>query len=119
ERMIVLQEIVEVENRINFLLGRYPQRVERDSSRFLDLALPPLMTGVPSQLLQNRADIRQAERELAAAGLEVQVARARFFPALNLTATVGTEAFNAKYLFRSPEALIYGVAGDLTAPLIN
>ena len=37
---------------------------------------------MPAQLLQNRADIRQAERELAAAGLDVQVARARFFPSL-------------------------------------
>jgi NodT family efflux transporter outer membrane factor (OMF) lipoprotein len=119
ERMIILQDIVEVENRINFLLGRYPQRVERDSSRFLELTLPALNMGIPSQLLQYRADIRQAERELAAAGLDVQVARARFFPALNLTATVGTEAFNTKYLFRSPESLIYGVAGDLTAPLLN
>jgi len=119
ERMIILQEIVEVENRINFTLGRYPQRVERDSSRFLELALPALNMGVPSQLLQYRADIRQAERELAAAGLDVRVARARFYPAVNLTATIGTEAFNTKYLFRSPDSLIYGVAADIATPLIN
>jgi hypothetical protein len=40
---------------------------------------------VPSRLLQNRPDIRQAERELAAAGLDVKVARARFFPVLAIT----------------------------------
>lgn len=119
ERSIILQEIVEVENRINFTLGRFPQRVERDSSRFLELALPALNMGVPSQLLQFRADIRQAERELAAAGLDVRVARARFYPAVNLTATIGTDAFNTKYLFRSPDSLIYGVAADITTPLIN
>lgn len=111
--------IVEVENRINFLAGRYPQRVERESVDYLDLNLHALSVGVPAQLLRNRADIRQAERELAAAGLDVKVARARFYPSLDLTAGVGLEAFNTKYLFSTPESLIYNVAGDLVAPLIN
>ena len=119
EKLIVKQEIVEVENRINYLLGRYPQYVDRDSSKFLDLQLQQLSVGFPAQLLQNRADIRQAERELAAAGLDVRVARARFYPSLNLRAGVGYEAFNTRYLFNSPESLIYSVGGDLIAPLIN
>ena len=71
------QDIIEAENRINFLLGRYPQRVERSSDRFFDLTLPTLAVGVPAQLLLNRPDIRQAEKELAAAGLEVTRASAR------------------------------------------
>ncbi len=83
------------------------------SSEFIDLNLHALNVGVPAQLLQNRPDIRQAERELAAAGLDVKVARARFFPSLDITAGVGYEAFNTKYLFTSPESLIYNVAGDL------
>jgi outer membrane protein TolC len=56
---------------------------------------------------------------MEAAGLEVEVARARFFPRLDLYAGVGYQAFNPKYLFMTPEALIANVAGDLTAPLIN
>ncbi len=119
EKLIITQQIVEVENRINFTLGRFPQPVERDSSRFIDLKLQMLSVGVPSQLLQNRNDIRQAERELGAAGLDVRVARARFYPSLNLTGVVGYEAFNTRYLFQSPESLIYGAAGELVAPLIN
>ena len=47
----------------------------------------------------NRPDIRQAERELEAAGLDVRVARANFFPKLVMSAGVGYEAFNTKYLF--------------------
>jgi outer membrane protein TolC len=86
---------------------------------FLDLNLNALNVGVPADLLQNRPDIRQAERELAAAGLDVRVARANFYPKLFLRAGVGYEAFNAKYLFATPESLIYNVAADLTAPLIN
>lgn len=119
EKLIIKQEIVEVENRINFLLGRYPQYVDRDATKFLSLQLQQLSVGFPAQLLQNRADIRQAERELQAAGLDVRVARARFYPSLNLRAGVGYEAFNTRYLFNSPDSLIYGVGGDLIAPVIN
>lgn len=119
EKLIVKQDIIEVENQINYLLGRYPQYVERNSERFLELQLQQLSVGFPAQILQNRADIRQAERELQAAGLDVRVARARFFPSLNLRAGVGYEAFNTRYLFSSPDSLIYNVGGDLVAPLIN
>lgn len=119
ERSIIQQEIVEVENEVNFLLGRYPQPVERNSAGFVELQLHALSVGVPAQLMQNRADIRQAERELQAAGLDVQVARANFFPSLNINAGVGYRAFNTRYLFNSPESLVYNVGGDLVAPLIN
>jgi NodT family efflux transporter outer membrane factor (OMF) lipoprotein len=119
EKLIVRQEIVEVENRINFLVGRFPQPVERMSAGFFDLNIHTLSVGLPAQLLQNRPDIRQAERELEAAGLDVKVARAHFFPKLDITGGVGYQAFNPKYLFWTPDALIGNVAGDLVAPLIN
>lgn len=118
EKLIVRQEIIEVENRINFLAGRFPQPVERSSAGFFDLNIHTLCVGLPAQLLQNRPDICQAERELAAAGLEIRVARAEFFPQLDITAGVGYRAFNPKFLF-NPEAFIWNVAGDLVAPLVN
>ena len=118
EKLIVKQEVVETENRINFLTNRFPTPVERESAGFFDLTLRSLSVGLPSQLLLNRADIRQAERELAAAGLEVKVARARFFPTLSISAGVGYEAFNPRYIF-NPEAFAANVAGNLVAPLIN
>jgi NodT family efflux transporter outer membrane factor (OMF) lipoprotein len=119
EKLIVTQDIIIVENKINFLLGRYPQPVERRSDDFFDLNLHALNLGVPSELLQNRPDIRQAERELEAAGLDIYVARANFYPKFMINSGVGYEAFNPNYLFRTPESLIYSVAGDLVAPLIN
>jgi NodT family efflux transporter outer membrane factor (OMF) lipoprotein len=119
EKFIVQQDIIEAENRINFLAGRFPQRVEREIVDYLNLSIHTLSVGVPSQLLLNRADIRAAERELIAAGLDVRVARAQFFPSLTLHAGVGYEAFNTKYLFQSPESLIYNTGGNLVAPLIN
>lgn len=118
ERLVVQQDIIEAENRIHVLLNRYPEPVERASATFFELNLQGLNVGFPAQMLQNRADIRRAEREIAAAGLDVKVARANFYPKLTLSAGVGYEAFNPKYLFR-PEAFAAGVAGNLVAPLIN
>ena len=120
EKAIVAQDIVEAGNRINLLVNRYPEPVERISPRaFFDLNIHALSAGVPSQLLQNRPDIRQAEREMIAAGLELKSVRARFYPDLTITAGLGYQAFNPAYLFTNPEALIANVAGGLVAPLIN
>jgi NodT family efflux transporter outer membrane factor (OMF) lipoprotein len=119
EKLIVKQDIIEVENRINFLVNRFPQPVERMSAVFFDLDVGILSVGVPAQLLVNRPDIRQAEREVEATGLDVLVARAHFFPRVDITGGVGYQAFNLKYLFWTPDALIGNVAGELVAPLIN
>ena len=114
-----LQQIKETENRINFLLGRYPQEIVRNQSSFIDLVPATVKTGIPSQLLNNRPDIVQAEHELAAAKLDVQVARKEFYPSLDISAAFGLQAFKPSYLFRLPESLLYNLAGDLTAPLLN
>lgn len=119
EKWIIQQKITETENKINYIAGRFPQKIERPSVEYIDVMFRALSVGIPSQQLLNRADIRQAEREVAASGLDVRVARAQFYPSLILTAGVGYEAFNTKYLFSSPESLIYGAAGGLVAPLIN
>lgn len=115
----IQQNITETENKINFLLGRYPQPIIRDKSNFTDLVPPTVQTGLPSQLLANRPDIKQAEYELAAAKLDVKVAKAQFYPSLGISAAIGYQAFNPSYLLRTPESLIYSLAGDLAGPLIN
>jgi len=112
------QQIVETENRINFLVGRFPQHVERSTQSFTDLTLQTIHAGVPAQLLANRPDIKQAEFDLAASKLDIKVARARFYPQLGISAGIGYQAFNASYLVK-PQSLLYSLAGDLMAPLIN
>lgn len=119
EKLLIQQEIVETENRINFLVGRYPQPVERQTVDYIGLNLNMLSTGLPSELLQNRADIRQAEREIAAARLNIEVARARFYPSFGIHAGVGLNAHNMKYLLSTPESLLYNATVDLVGPLIN
>lgn len=115
----ILQQIKETENRINFLVGQYPQEIKRDRNNFLSLLPSTVNSGIPSQLLQNRPDIKQAEMELTAAKLDVKVARAEFYPSLDISAAVGVNAFNPSYLLTFPESLLYSLAGDLAAPLIN
>lgn len=113
------QNITESENKINFLMGRYPQPIVRDKTSFTDLVPPTVQAGLPSQLLANRPDIKQAEFDLAAAKLDVKVAKAQFYPSLGISATIGYQAFNPSYLLRTPESLAYSLAGDLAGPLIN
>ncbi|GAC1378052.1 MAG: TolC family protein [Hymenobacter sp.] len=113
------QSIVETENRINYLAGRYPQPVVRNDQSFNALLPTVIQTGLPTQLLSNRPDIRQAEQQLVAAKLDVQVARANFYPALRITGGVGFAAFNPALLVSTPASLLYSLGGDLAAPLIN
>jgi len=115
----VQQKIIEAENRINFLVGRFPILIKRSSKTFVDLVPATIMAGIPSQLLQNRPDIKQAEQDLAAANLDIKVAKANFYPTLNITAAIGYEAFNPKFLITTPQSLLYNAAGSLVAPLIN
>lgn len=114
----IQQKIVEAENKINFLVGRFPQPVLRNAAAFNSLVPDPIFAGLPSQLLQNRPDIRKAELELAATKLDVQVAKANFYPSFKLSAGLGFQAFNPLHLI-SPESIIYNLAGDMVAPLIN
>jgi outer membrane protein, multidrug efflux system len=119
KRYEIKQQITVVENRINFLLGRTPQPIKRTSSGFMDIKPKILNAGIPSQLLQNRPDIRQAELELSAADLNIKVARANFYPSFGIKAGVGFEAFALKFLINTPESLAASIAGEMAAPLVN
>jgi len=114
----IQQQIVETENKINFLAGRISKHVARTNTDLNDISVEIVQSGIPSQLLLNRPDIRQAELNLAASKLDVQVARANFYPSFRLTAGTGFTAFNPGFIF-SPESLLYNIAGDAVGPLIN
>ncbi|MCD8742113.1 efflux transporter outer membrane subunit [Mucilaginibacter roseus] len=115
----IQQQIVETQNKINFLLGRYPQPIARSSEGFENLPPLSVQAGLPSQLLVNRPDIRQAELNIAAAKLDVKSAKARFYPSLGISASIGYQAFNPSFLLNTPESLLYSIGGDIMAPLVN
>lgn len=116
-RIELQQIILETENRINFLCGRTPVRIER-AAQFP--ALPEkINAGIPAQLLQNRPDIRQAELELLASKTDLSVARKAFLPSFNITGNLGFQAFRPGLLFTTPESIAYSLIGGLTMPMVN
>ncbi len=114
----IQQKITETENRINFLMARYPQPIKRNSANLNAIQFLKISNGIPSQLLANRPDIRQAEQELEAAKLDISVARANFYPNITLRAGLGLQAFNPIYL-ANPKSIAFNLLGDLVGPLIN
>jgi NodT family efflux transporter outer membrane factor (OMF) lipoprotein len=115
----IMQQITETENRINFLTGSFPKSISRNSQNFTSLVPDSIHAGIPSQLLENRTDIKQAERELAASKLDVKATKAAFYPSLMIMAGAGYQAFNPTYLLNTPQSLLYSLAGDIVAPLVN
>lgn len=111
------QQIKETENTICMLLGRTPGPISRSS---LDQqSVPQLMhTGVPSQLLDKRPDVMQAEYAVMGAFETTNNARAYFYPALTITASAGFESVDLKDLI-DPASFMANVIGGLTTPLFN
>ena len=114
----VMQQIKENENKINFLLARFPQPIVREKSSFMKQIPQTIQAGIPSQLLANRPDVKAAELELFATKCDVKVAQAEFYPSFTISGGLGLRAFKAEY-FTSPESLFFNFLGDLVAPIIN
>lgn len=114
-----LQQITENENKMNFLLGRFPQPIVREKFNFTTPIPTQIKAGIPSQLLKNRPDIKQAEFELLATKFDVKAAKAAFYPSFNITGSLGFQAFNTAFLFASPKSLAYNLLGSLATPLLN
>lgn len=115
----IRQEITEKENEINALCGRFPQPIVRSKEDFMSMIPQTVYTGIPSQLLANRPDIKQAELELKSSKLDVEAARKEFYPSLEISATLGLEAFKPSYLVKLPESMAASLVGELAGPLIN
>lgn len=114
----ILQQINKTENGLNYLIGRFPQKILRNKESLYQ-ANVTLNKGFPSDLLRNRPDIKAAELNLKAANLDVKAAKAAFLPSFNIVSSIGLQAFNSAYLLRTPESMAYNFLGGLAAPLIN
>jgi NodT family efflux transporter outer membrane factor (OMF) lipoprotein len=117
EQLVVVQSRIEqLEHQFAVLLGQTPQGANYEAPAVLP-QLPPLpATGLPSELIQRRPDVRRDYDALMAADRDVASAVSNQFPRLNLTASLETAAENPEGLFRD---WILGLAGQLTAPLFD
>jgi len=112
------QQIVQQENAICVLLGRQPGPIARQPLLSLDavpLQPPP---GLPSELLQRRPDILQAEQQIRSANAKVGVAVANFFPRIGLTALYGGQSTELENIVKGP-GVIWNVAGSVLGPLFT
>ena len=100
------------------LIARPPESVVIRGGGMNAIAIPRVTPGLPSELLTQRPDIRQAEAQLASANANVENARAQFLPSITLTGDGGYESAILKLLLR-PESAIYSVAAGLTQPIFH
>lgn len=113
------QRVIELENALRFLTGHFNKTIERTSVKNWDFALNDIQIGVPAQLIEHRPDIRRAEFELSAVGLEVAAARKAFYPGLNILGGYGYQAFDPSLWFQSPASIAYTAFGGLFTPILN
>jgi multidrug efflux system outer membrane protein len=117
--VISLQQLIpQTENNISILLGRNPADVARGLNLVDQPHLPEVPPGLPSALLQRRADVRRAEENLVAANANVGVAKAAFFPQISLTGLFGAQSTAITSFLQGP-ATIWSLGGQVVQPLFQ
>jgi multidrug efflux system outer membrane protein len=117
-RVPFIQKLVtQQENGLSVLLGRNPGPIARGKS-IDELVLPAVPEGLPSELLERRPDIRQAEADLIAANARIGAAKALYFPTISLTGAFGWSSTNLSSLFTGP-AQAWAWAGTFAGPVFT
>lgn len=114
----VNQEIRLAEARINHIIGRYPEPVDRATIASYT-TLPDLLAGNPDNLIFNRPDIREKEFVVRSSNANVQAARAAFYPSLQLTGAAGLSSLKLTRMFDIPGSFAYSIGSGLTAPVFQ
>jgi NodT family efflux transporter outer membrane factor (OMF) lipoprotein len=100
------------------LMGRTPESVHIRGGSLRSIAVPRVTPGLPSELLMQRPDIREAEAALAAANANIQNARAQMLPSITLTGAGGYQSAVLATLLR-PESAVYSLAAGLAQPVFD
>ena len=112
------QQIEQQENFLSILLGQNPGDISRGQSLTEQYQPPEIPPGLPSELLERRPDIREAEEQLIAANAEIGVARAAYFPQISLNGTGGFQSSALSNLFTGP-AGAWSFGASLTQPIFT
>ena len=110
-------QIARQETALSLLLGRNPGAIARGKA--IDELTPiPIPAGLPSELLDRRPDVREAEQQLISANAQIGAAKALYFPSISLTGAFGAVSTALGDLFTGP-ARTWSFAAGLTAPIFN
>lgn len=113
QRLIALKE-----NEVCVLLGRIPGPIDRGSKLSAQKMPPEVPAGIPSELLQRRPDIREAEQRLRAANAAIGVAQADFYPKIGLTTYFGKVSSSLGDLI-NPVSTAWSAGGNLVGPIFT
>ena len=114
----VLEQIALTENELCILLGRNPGSINRSKPDFAAQLTPNVPAGLPSQLLERRPDVREAEQSLRAANADVGESVAEFFPKIGLTALLGRVSPELS-AFSLGSANAWGIAAEANGPIFE
>jgi len=112
------QQMEQTEDQISLLLGKNPGAIERASHLSEESFAPEVPAGLPSALLERRPDIRAAEQSLVAANANIGVAKAAYFPQINLTGLIGGQSSKLASLFSGPNR-IWSFVPQVTQPIFS
>lgn len=98
----------QIENAISVLTGTPPRPIPRGLALYDQISLPEIPVGLPSELLDRRPDILQAERNLHAQTLRIGVAEALKYPSLTLSLDMGAQFIDPTFLFADLGAQLFG-----------
>jgi multidrug efflux system outer membrane protein len=112
------QQLRQTENALAILLGEMPEAVTIAGGSLEDLTLPEVAPGLPSELLNRRPDIANAEAQLIAANADINTARAALFPSIRLTGQGGFESTALSSLFNGP-GLFWSLVASVTQPIFE
>lgn len=110
-------QVAQTEHALCILLARKPGPIERGKS-ISQVAAPTVPAGLPSELLERRPDLAQAEQDLIAANAQIGAAKALYFPTISLTAALGVQSAELSDLFKGP-ARVWSYAGSFTGPIFT
>ena len=112
------QQLLQSIDALAILVGKPPEEVNITTGTLAELSEPKVIPGLPSELLARRPDIAEAEAQLMAANANIAVARASFFPSINLTANGGYVSTALSSLF-NPASRVFTLTGGLSQPIFE
>ena len=114
---LIESQIAQNQNALAVLIGRDPGPIARGKSVY-DFKLPQVPAGVPSELLERRPDLLQAEQQLIAANAQIGAAKALYFPQISLTGVFGGASSDLSNLFKG-SSRVWNYAGSVVGPIFT